>query len=410
MVYFNQKKPLLAQLETARLELDQQLNRALEISASNPDIMPEDRGFPDSYLTLALYRLNTVLTRLIDLDDTRFNLFHEYKLAPRCEPTEVVPGSRLCLVLEEAVKLAAPNRVIGVGHFLKAVVSLSLDTAAASYMGSTLHNTFSVETLLWGLGHTAWTSVADAPQVKHLLESLAGRDPVQDHQYLLTLQNGRMVFRTTSVLDPYTMVGRNKPTTRLALLTHFSDSYTGFLPCEVLELEDLINHPKVKEEELQRFLEQHPRFFRMWDFRDVFPHVYLTREDDGELIPDFILVDSDLQKAMVLDLKLPEKQIIIGSKNRRRLSSPVSEARAQLLRYRDWFEDHDNREKVKEQVGIEVYRPRIGVIIGRRSAFRSELERQRVAADNPDLEIVTYDDVLEFAKRRLLLVQRASRQ
>ena len=65
MVWFEQGEPLLAQLKKHGLEFDQKLMRALEISASQPDIEPEDRGFPDSYLTLALYRLNTTLTRLV---------------------------------------------------------------------------------------------------------------------------------------------------------------------------------------------------------------------------------------------------------------------------------------------------------------------------------------------------------
>ena len=63
---FAQGKPLLLKLAEKGLEFDQLLQRELEVSASNPDIEPEDDGFPDSYLTLALYRLNTTLTRVGD--------------------------------------------------------------------------------------------------------------------------------------------------------------------------------------------------------------------------------------------------------------------------------------------------------------------------------------------------------
>jgi hypothetical protein len=108
MIRFEQGKPLLAQLESYGLEFDQKLSRALEVSASRPDIEPEDQGFPDSYLTLALYRLNTTLTRLVKLDEGRLNIFHKYELAPKCNPTEVVPGERLCLVLTEAASLVQP--------------------------------------------------------------------------------------------------------------------------------------------------------------------------------------------------------------------------------------------------------------------------------------------------------------
>lgn len=409
MTTFNDRKPLLVQLERSGLQFDQQLMRALELSASNPDVTPEDSGFPDSYLTLALYRLNTVLTRVVTLDDKRYNIFHEYKMAPTCDPSQVVPGSRLCRVLETAAEMAKPDSVIGVGHYLKSIVALTLDEEPWVYGDWTIHNTFSAETLLIGLGHTAWTSVNDAPEVSGLLESVGARDPVQDHQYLLTIENGRLVFRTTSIVDTYSMTDARETATRLSLLTHFADNYTGFLPSDVLELEDLVNHPRVREADLQRFFEHHPSIFRMWEYRDVFPHVFLTREDDGELIPDFVLLDRDLHKAMVVDLKLPQKRVVVGGKDRRRLSAPVLEAKTQLLRYRDWFDEKHNRAKLQDAFGMQVYRPRIGVIIGRRNDFASELERQRIIADNPEVELATYDDVLEYAKRRLLLVQQAAK-
>ena len=115
---FVPRKPLLAQLKKHGFEFDQKLTRALEVSASKPQIESEDSGFPDSYLTLALYRLNTILSRIVELDEKRFNVFHEYKLAPKCEPSKVIPGERLCMVLNEAMKLAEANKTIGVGHYL----------------------------------------------------------------------------------------------------------------------------------------------------------------------------------------------------------------------------------------------------------------------------------------------------
>ena len=54
---------------------------------------------------------------------------------------------------------------------------------------------------------------------------------------------------------------------------------------------------------------------------------------------------------------------------------------------------------------VEIYRPRLAVIIGRSADFRDEFDRQRLSSDNPDVEIVTYDDILAFAKRRRLLIE-----
>jgi hypothetical protein len=411
-INFNPREPLLKQLAKHGVEFDQKLQRALQVSASKPDLMPEDTGFPDSYITLALYRLNSLLTRLVILDESRYNLFHDYKHAPSCPPEDVIPGERLCRVLNKAVTfIDKSKRTIGAGHFLKAIVSLTLDESpmpADGFKGMVLHNTFSAETLLWGLGYTAWTPMSDAPEAQSILEAVDAREPVEDVQYLMTFEESRIVFRPTSVLDTYQVQSRSgKPKPQLALLTHFQDQYASVRPSEMLELEDLINSKRTEEEELQRFFENHPRFFRMWDYRDVYPHVYLTREDEGPLIPDFILVDPELQRATVVDLKLPKVRVAVNKHNRNRFASAIDDARAQLLEYRDWFEDRDNRAKLKERLGMEIYRPRLGVIIGTSQDFRSVVERQKIASRYPDIEVVTYDDIVKHAQRRLLLVKKA---
>jgi len=406
---FNIHEPILTQVAREGMQLDQQLMRALEVSASNPRITKQDPGIPDSYLTLALFRLNSVLTRMLDLDVCKYDLWDDYKLALPCKPDEVRPNGVLTVVLDKARELVGTGSVIGVGHFLRAIISLTLNEQPYQFANSTIQTTFSARLLLKGLGYSQYADARKAPKLIDLLANISGREPISDHEYLITFDKDRLVFRSVSVLDPYTMKTRNDVVSRLGLLTHFSDAYTGFSPSEILELEDLINHPRIQELELQRFLEQHPKFFRIWEHRSVYAQTYLTREDEGHLIPDFVLVDPELQKSMILDLKLPSRQVIVGTKDRRRISAAVLEAKAQLLRYRDWFDDRHNRARVKEQFGMEIYRPRIGVIIGRRTEFTSEFERQQIAADNQDIELVTYDDVLDFARRRIMIIQGATR-
>lgn len=404
--------PLLQQLKLNGILFDQLLYRALEVSASDVDLTPEDEGFPDSYLTVALYRLNTILTRTVTLDEKRWNVFHDYRKASRCSPDEVVPGRRLCRVLNRAVDLAKPGRVIGIGHYLRAVISLSLDEkpeSAYGFPGQVIHNTFSVESLLWGLGYSAWTPLTQAREVSDLLKALAGREDVENIQYLMAFEGSRMVFRPTSILDPVGISDeRGKITKGLGVLTHFKDLYAGVTPDEILALEELLNNPMVKEADLQRFFDEHHQFFSMWNFTDIYPHVYLTREDQGPLIPDFILVSRELQRATIVDLKLPKGKTVIHKQNRDRFSAAVEEARNQLLEYRDWFEDFSNRQRLKDKLGMEVYRPRLGVIIGTTQEFRNLMERQKLTSRYPDIEVVTYDDVLANAQRRLTLVKGAN--
>jgi hypothetical protein len=410
---FRQGRPLLSELNRNGLEFDQRLMRALEVSASRPNLKPEDSGFPDSYLTLALYRLNSVLSRVVELKDQRFNLFHEYRLAPRCRREQVVPGNRLCWVLDKAIQLAAPGKTIGVGHFLRAVVSLTLDEEpeeAYGFPGQVIHNTFSAETFLWGLGYTAWTPISRAPEIREVLNALDGRSPIDDTQYLLTTEGKRLVLRPTSVLDRYRMPrDSGAPADRLALLTHLRDGYAATTPDEILELEDLINNTRVSEPELQEFFERHPQFLRIWDHREVHPQVYLTREIDGPLIPDFLLLDRELHRATVVELKLASARIIVRKRNRDRFSSLITEARAQLLEYREWFDDAHNRRMLKERLGMEIYRPRLGVVIGRSDSFADEFDRQKLVSHCPDVEIATYDDVMRYAERRLTMLRQATK-
>jgi hypothetical protein len=398
------------------LGFDQKLRHAFDMSASRPDVKPEDTGLPDSYITLALYRSDTVLTRIVELQDRRFNIFHEYKKAPPCPPDEVIPGRKLCGVLNEAIRMMGDGKTIGAGHFLRSVVKMTLDWEPCDlkYLGfsggGVIHNTFSAETILWGLGYDAWTPISKAPELRTILENLDARDPIEDHQYLLMMEGARLVFRPTSILNSYHMTSSNNRTCqRLAVLPHLRDTYGGFRASEILELEDLINSPAAQEADLQRFFERHPAFFRTWGYRDVFPQVCLSHDGEGDLIPDFVLVDPDLQRAMVLDLKLPQKKVIVGTKNRTRFSSAVQEAMAQLLKYRDWFEDTRNRASLKDRFGLELYRPRLAVVIGRSRDFADEVQRQRLASQRHDFDVVTYDDISSQAKRRLLLIGSANR-
>ena len=410
------RKKLMRQMAQCGLEFDQKLRHAFELAASKPDIRPEDDGLPDSYITLALYRTNTVLSRIVDLQERRLNLFHDYKLAPPCALDDVVPGEKLAGVLNEAISDLGDGKVLGVGHFLRAIVRLTLDQSAhdVGYLGfrnQVIHNTFSAETILWGLGHTAWTPISKAPELKVILENLDGRHPIDDHEYLLTFERGRFVFRPTSILDPFDVARTERPPVRrLAVLPHFGSNYGGFRPSEVLELEDLINSKSSNEAILQKFFERYPAFLRLWDFRDVYPQIVLTREEDGDLIPDFLLVDPELQQATIVDLKLPSNRVAVGIKNRRHFSNAVEEAKAQLRLYQSWFDDRHNRLKLKERFGLEIYRPRLSVIIGRSSSFADELDRQRLIASTPDVQVVTYDDIAERAKRRLLLIAGAERE
>ena len=65
---------------------------------------------------------------------------------------------------------------------------------------------------------------------------------------------------------------------------------------------------------------------------------------------------------------------------------------------------HGHRRQLKGALGMEVYEPHLAVIIGRSSEFRDDLDRQQLAANYSDIEVVTYDDIVDFAKQRRVLL------
>lgn len=167
------------------------------------------------------------------------------------------------------------------------------------------------------------------------------------------------------------------------------------------ELEELINSPKVKESQLQDFFERNPEFLFGDTYETAMPHIVLQRPAEGPLIPDFALKPSNANALCdLLELKLPTAKLLVGQNNRRRLSSALLEACAQLREYRDYFEDDHNRRAVEEAYGLRFFRPRMFVVIGKRSEYSASSLR-KAESDVPNLSISTYDDLVERAKSRM---------
>jgi hypothetical protein len=381
------------------VEPDQRLRVAIEMSAN-------DRGVSDSHLFLALYRLNTLSTRTLDLDLNRATYVgdgdnYDYTPLRKVSPNEAPLKGYLESVLRRARNESGDGKTLGTNLFLRTLLTRCLE--AGDEFGS---RPWLVDMLSKALGGRNDTPISELPKLQQLLRNLqAASSDADDFQYILALERERIVFRVVSVLDDFvqaTPSGVLVP--NRAILTHFRDQFGGFFGEEIEDLQDLLNNPKAREQELQEFFERNPHFFRKWDYREVHPQIYLERIDEGPLIPDFILTDRELQKAAIVDLKLPTPKLVRRQKNRDRFAACISEARTQLLRYRDWFRDKRNRDDLASRVGMKIYEPHLAVVIGRRGEFLDEVDRQLLSADNPDIEIVTYDDIVTFAERRKVVL------
>jgi hypothetical protein len=214
----------------------------------------------------------------------------------------------------------------------------------------------------------------------------------------IELLNGRL--RIVSVWPDGTIKIANQPAHLHRLLYVASMEAAGWKTL-IDQLEELINHPRVKEQEIQRFFERNPEFLCGDNYEEARPHITLQRDSDGPLIPDFVLKPAN-PKALcdLLELKLPNTKLLRVSKNRVRLTSAIMEACAQLREYQSYFEDREKRTSIERLYGLRLFRPRMMVLIGKRSDYNAT-DLRNAESDVPNLSIVTYDDILERARKRV---------
>jgi hypothetical protein len=80
---------------------------------------------------------------------------------------------------------------------------------------------------------------------------------------------------------------------------------------------------------------------------------------------------------------------------------------AQLMTYRDWFDDRRNRERFRSAYGLTAFRPRVVLVIGRRRSFYDDIERMRLESMLPSgVQLKTYDDIVARARQWRLLASR----
>ncbi|MFB9902395.1 Shedu anti-phage system protein SduA domain-containing protein [Allokutzneria oryzae] len=178
-------------------------------------------------------------------------------------------------------------------------------------------------------------------------------------------------------------------------------STLGFSADALEELEGLINSEAVREQDLQEFFERNPQLLLGLDYERAIPHPILRREEEADLIPDFILLPhaDGVGTPKIVDLKLPKVNLVRRKTNRLGYLASVQEARDQLIEYRNYFADPSRAKWARVHLGMEVYMPDICVVIGRSASFGDAYERQRVRATASDLELLTYDDVLNRSRR-----------
>lgn len=123
--------------------------------------------------------------------------------------------------------------------------------------------------------------------------------------------------------------------------------------------------------------------------------IWQDDEKRKDLKPDFFIVKAN-GTADIIEFKLPslKNKAIVGTENRETFSAELSSYIAQLSVYAEYFDDSANRKWFEKKYGFTVYKPRKYLVVGRRSDFSSD-EWQKIKARYSDVEIYTYDDIVD---------------
>jgi len=165
---------------------------------------------------------------------------------------------------------------------------------------------------------------------------------------------------------------------------------------------DMINSKNCSEADFQNFFMKYNEYFNMLGYKNILSQPVLIGDNAPNRKPDFILEPISYKSCDILDLKLPNynKGIVKQKKDniRVRFKDVIYELHAQLHEYGKYFDDKANRDYFKKEYGLDAYKPKLIGIIGRNNDFKSDFNRQDLKSLIPNIEIITYDDILEKAK------------
>lgn len=256
---------------------------------------------------------------------------------------------------------------------------------------------------VWRAVHSHGVSIN---QVKLQIAQLAALDPDIDTQkYTLSEEDGRY-----SLVSYDLLVGTKLPkqvqwaTSGAAARVNLASPKKLELGAQIEQFEWLINKPNVSEHDIQKFLESAPNFLLGLEHKSLHSQLTMVREDQPSLRPDFFLERIEGDFCDILDIKLPTASLVVGTPNRRTFSASVISAMGQLREYRNYFNDPANIRLFQTRYGLTAFRPKIQVVIGRSNSYLDHFERVAMEEELRNLQILTFDDILNRVKRQLRLL------
>ena len=177
----------------------------------------------------------------------------------------------------------------------------------------------------------------------------------------------------------------------------------SLLASQIHEFEILLSKSRIREVEIQRFLEANPALLRALGYSQVYPQVVLQRDNGTFLRPDFIVQPTSDEWCDIIDIKLPRMRTVVGIRDRKTLSAAIHGLIAQLREYKDYFDDEKLSRRLEKLYGIKCYRPRLVGVIGTDPRLADERQVRRLMTAYSDVKVLTFDQLLRHAKSRLLI-------
>lgn len=118
-------------------------------------------------------------------------------------------------------------------------------------------------------------------------------------------------------------------------------------------------------------------------------------EKKEDIIPDFF-IERVNGFSDIVEFKLPilKNKLVVGKTNRESFSSELNSYISQTRKYQEYFEDPNNRIWFENKYQLKVRKPKRFLIVGRRGDFNND-EWKEIISDYQDVEIYTYDDIID---------------
>ena len=216
--------------------------------------------------------------------------------------------------------------------------------------------------------------------------------------------------RESELLADASTPGALREAQYLILAEDFLDSFGRYDEFKFLleNYERIAAAERIKPETVfQRFFEQHAELIQRDAFSAVFakPKLRLPEAPGRFYQPDFVMkprtganVGTNWE---ILDIKLPNDPLMTPGGFHPAFSGKLTRAVQQVRDYRQYFSRNDTKDELIARFGYQPLHPRVAVLIGRRD--RAEGIEHAHGSAALDVEIITYDDIVEFEESRLVL-------